>query len=333
MTTNHDARYGREVCELQVTPSNVDPPIWRRIAVPRDLTADEVLTPRRWQHLHRRPRAPAFATVFATALALLLAACGGESEEPAPTAPAAAAPTAPTTPAAAAPAAEPTAPAAEPTAPAAEPTAPAAEPTAPAADSNETVPIAPAAAAPASARRVKRPVSLVEGWNLVGWTGLATPFDDAIASIVDQTVAAANFDATRQSYRIWNASAPSFLNSLDHIARGSALWLRVAEPIVWDQPLIGEPGPLQLESGFNLLTWTGPPRTNPLEGFSLLGDALTVAFAFDTASQAFTSFAPGRPATLNDLAPLVHGGSYWVRLDAPTLWLQPPSAAAFAPTG
>ena len=173
----------------------------------------------------------------------------------------------------------------------------------------------------------------MEGWNLVGWTGPATPFDDAIASIVDQAVAAANFDATRQSYRIWHASASSFLNSLDHIARGSALWLRVAEPIVWDQPLIGEPGPLQLESGFNLLTWTGPPRTNPLEGFSLLGDALTVAFAFDTASQAFTSFAPGRPATLNDLAPLVHGGAYWVRLDAPTLWLQPPSAAAFAPTG
>ena len=292
VTTNHDARYGRQVCELQVTLScelqvtlsNVDPPIWRRIAVPRDLTADEVLTPHRRQHLHRRPRALVFATAFATALALLLAACGGESKEPAP---AAAAPTAPTIP----------------------------------------------AAAPASARFVKRPVSLVEGWNLVGWTGPATPFDDAIASIVDQAVAAANFDATRQSYRIWHASASSFLNSLDHIARGSALWLRVAEPIVWDQPLIGEPGPLQLESGFNLLTWTGPPRTNPLEGFSLLGDALTVAFAFDTASQAFTSFAPGRPATLNDLAPLVHGGAYWVRLDAPTLWLQPPSAAAFAPTG
>ena len=310
-TTNHDARAGGQVCELQVTLSNVDPPIWRRIAVPRDLTADEVLTPHRRQHVHIRPRALAFATAFATALALLLAACGGESKESAPTAPAAAAPTAPTTPAA----------------------APAAEPTAPAADSNETVPIAPAAAAPASARFVKRLVSLVEGWNLVGWTGPATPFDDAIAAIVDQAVAAANFDATRQSYRIWHASASSFLNSLDHIARGSALWLRVAEPIVWDQPLIGEPGPVQLESGFNLLTWTGPPRTNPLEGFSSLGDALTVAFAFDAASQAFTSFAPGRPATLNDLAPLVHGGAYWVRVDAPTLWLQPPSAAAFAPTG
>ena len=110
-----------------------------------------------------------------------------------------------------------------------------------------------------------RTVALAEGWNLAGWTGPEMPFAEAIADILEATQAAAAFDAVPQTFRTWNATAPPFLNTLDTLQRGEALWVQVTAPIDWVQPVVADPGPLALRSGFNLVTWAGlsslPPAT------------------------------------------------------------------------
>ena len=172
-----------------------------------------------------------------------------------------------------------------------------------------------------------RTVALDPGWNLAGWTGPDTPLAAAIADIIDVTEAAAAFDARPQSFRTWNASAPAFLNTLDALVQGEAVWLLVTVPVQWVQPVVADRTPLGLRSGFNLVTWTGPSGLEPADTFAGIATDLAAAFAFDKPSETFTSFGPSRPAFLNDLAPLIYGDGFWVLMDAPASWAQPASPA------
>ena len=181
-----------------------------------------------------------------------------------------------------------------------------------------------------------RTLSLDEGWNLAGWTGPDTPLADAILDIVDVIVTAAAFDTAQEAFRTWNATAPPFLNSLDTLRQGQAVWVLVTAPISWVQPVVADPGPLALDTGFNLLTWMGPSGLEPTETFGAIASALDVAFAFDKPAETFTSFGPTRPDFLNNLAPLRYGDGFWVRMDAPATWTQPapsPPAAIAADDG
>ena len=181
-----------------------------------------------------------------------------------------------------------------------------------------------------------RTVALDEGWNLLGWTGPETPFLDAVAAIVDQTEAAAAFDGRAQAFRNWNASAPALLNSLVTLRQGEAVWLRVSEPVDWVQPVVADPDPLVLHTGFNLVTWMGPSGLEPAESFAGIAAALNAAFAFDSTVEAFTSFGPSRPPFLNDLTPLVYGDGFWALMDAAATWSQPAApepAAVSLPDG
>ena len=105
------------------------------------------------------------------------------------------------------------------------------------------VPVGDAPADAQSEIAETRTVALDEGWNLAGWTGPDTPLAEAIADIIDLTEAAAAFDAAPQAFRTWNATAPPFLNTLDTMVQGQALWVLVTAPIDWVQPVVAEPHP------------------------------------------------------------------------------------------
>ncbi len=176
-----------------------------------------------------------------------------------------------------------------------------------------------------------RMVALTEGWNLAGWTGPTMPFADAIADILAVTLAAAAFDAAPQTFRTWNATAPLFLNTLNTLQQGEALWVQVTAPIDWVQPVVANPGPLTLHGGFNLVTWAGPSGLEPAETFAAIETTLNAAFAYDKATETFASFGPARPPFLNDLPPVIYGDGFWALLDAPATWTQPSTSPVDEP--
>jgi len=141
--------------------------------------------------------------------------------------------------------------------------------------------------------------------------------------------AAATFNAPSQSFAIWNVSGPSFLNTLTHLRPGSGLWILVRAATRWQQPVVSDPGAVELATGFNLLTWTGPSGLDPDSALGLLGDDLLVAFAFDPAVATFTSYGPTRPAFVNDLEPMTYGDGFWALMDGARAWQQPPAPAPF----
>ena len=173
--------------------------------------------------------------------------------------------------------------------------------------------------APTTARTV--PLDIV--WNLVGWTGESTALPQAIATIQDQTDAAATFDAASQRFQTWNADAPAFLNSLAAISPDAGIWVRVANATEWPQPLTIGPRQVPLTVGFNLVAWIGPSQTPVEEAIAALADAVDAVFAFDAAAQTTRAFRPGGPAFLNDLTRLAFGQGLWLLMNAEAVWTQP----------
>lgn len=169
----------------------------------------------------------------------------------------------------------------------------------------------------------RRTAELEAGWNLVGWTGPATPFEEAIEGIATQVQAAASFDGASQSFALWNATGPGLLNTLAALRPGEGLWILVDAATRWEQPVEADATALDLAGGFNLLTWTGPSGLDAAEAFGLLGDDLLVAFGFTPATGTFASYSPSRPAVVNDLAPLTYGDGFWALMDGARAWAMP----------
>lgn len=185
--------------------------------------------------------------------------------------------------------------------------------------------------APAGAQEAEtRSVDLADGWNLVGLTGPTMSLDDAFAGIVGEAEAAAAFDAASQTFDAWRAAGPSFLNTLTELRQGAGIWILVAAATTWEQPIVADPGPIDLQTGFNLLTWTGPSGLDPARAFALLAEGLSAAFAFDPEAARFSSYGPTRPAFVNDLAPLTYGDGFWALLGAARSWAQPAAPGPFS---
>ncbi len=86
------------------------------------------------------------------------------------------------------------------------------------------------------ARRL-RAVDLVEGFNLVAWTGPDnTPIETALAPIAASVNRASTYDAAAQQFRSWAPGRPDFLNTASLLNYGDGVWIDATAPAVWDQP-------------------------------------------------------------------------------------------------
>ena len=195
----------------------------------------------------------------------------------------------------------------------------------------EPVHFVPASAADAAAVSAQesgpaaptRAVTLVPGWNLVGWTG-NTAVVDATVSITGAFDALFTYDAAAQQFRTFNPTGLAFLNTLQEIEAGDGVWILATRDAVWLQPLlITGARAVPLAPGFNLEMWTGPDDIPAEIAFAGLGADLQVAFTWDAAAQAFRSYAPGRPAFLNDLTSLSFGDGVWLQVQRDLTWDQP----------
>ena len=76
---------------------------------------------------------------------------------------------------------------------------------------------------------------LLRGFNLVTWTAGARAIDAALASLGEDVVAVYGWDPLAQRYQIHRVDGPSFLNELQLLLPGQAIWIDVRQDTVWDQ--------------------------------------------------------------------------------------------------
>ena len=79
-----------------------------------------------------------------------------------------------------------------------------------------------------SAQGPTRTVELDDDWNLVRWTGGATPVEQALEAILSRVSSAHTFDNSSKQFRNFSPTGPAFVNSLQMFNPGDAVWIRNA---------------------------------------------------------------------------------------------------------
>ena len=167
----------------------------------------------------------------------------------------------------------------------------------------------------------ERVAPLVEGWNLVGWTGNDAGID-VVDPIADDLAVLFTWDAGRQAFDRFSPTAPAVINSADGLQAGTGAWLRIGDSqgLDWIQPDRLDLGPIALQSGFNLVVWRGANNTPVAEAVAELCGALQSLFLWDAAQQRFLSYSPAQPAFLNSATTLTHGDGVWLNMSGGASW-------------
>lgn len=162
------------------------------------------------------------------------------------------------------------------------------------------------------------------GGDLVGWTGLTTAFAQVIPALTGADLIF-TWEATAQQFRSFNADALSFLNNLEQFNAGDGVWLRLVAtvPLEWEQPIVDQARSVLLQSGFNLVTWTGPDATSVVDAIAGFADALNTLFVWAAVAQRFLSFNSVLPPSLNTAKTLQHGDGVWINVSRDVTWQQP----------
>ena len=107
-----------------------------------------------------------------------------------------------------------------------------------------------------------RPVELLAGWNLVGWTGDDASVPDALGDALPAIDSVHTFDAARQAFDTFTTSGPGFLNTLDVILSGAGVWFFANTGVTWQQPRITGPATSSSSPASTSSPGPGPARSS-----------------------------------------------------------------------
>ena len=162
--------------------------------------------------------------------------------------------------------------------------------------------------------------ALYPGWNLVGWVGPGTPTSELFDAIPALRQVSA-WDAEAQAYQ---HAVRRRYGDLATLTPGTGLWLRLdgSSTVEWTRAVSDDGVLLSLHAGRNLVGWAGGDGTPVEDAVARLGDTVQRVWAWDSATQQFRSYSPGRVGSRNTLTELSRGDAVWVEVTKPGGWWQ-----------
>jgi hypothetical protein len=186
------------------------------------------------------------------------------------------------------------------------------------------------------------------GGKASGWSASWGFIIDPVPPVVTISLSGATFGGTVSSdfaiftveYRIdggaWAQASASdglfdelsedyFISSLPSLADGThTIEVRVTDEF-WDTASASKSFVIQqlfrnANQGWNLVTYLGPNKTISEALGSIMG-RLIVAWAYESQTGKWRGYNPSVPSWANDLAGLVQGGAYWVRVSEGCTWI------------
>ena len=148
---------------------------------------------------------------------------------------------------------------------------------------------------------------LQPGWNLAGWTELATDVETIFETLPDLEVLY-SWDADYQRFRLAARTESGVFGDLRRLTPGMGLWLFLTgdETAPWTRPIIAEAAYASLREGWNLVVWGGEDGIASRTALQDIDDILTTAFDVN-------GRWPLRLAT---------GEAYWLDLSGAREWSQ-----------
>ena len=166
-------------------------------------------------------------------------------------------------------------------------------------------------------------LSLQAPWSFVTATESGAP--EALLGDIVGIEATFRWNPVNETFDTWRPASPAFLNSLETIEAGDALWLLMSAPSAWTRPLFIGQRPVTVIDVWSTLGWTGPDIA--VEDVAALLDAdRVVAFV----ASGFLVFDPRLPSALNSLTDVRRGDPLWI-LSTGSRTATIPTAAPTAP--
>ncbi|MYA02063.1 MAG: carboxypeptidase regulatory-like domain-containing protein [Chloroflexi bacterium] len=165
---------------------------------------------------------------------------------------------------------------------------------------------------------------LYPGHNLVGWTTQSAPVN-ALFEAVPEIELVYAWDATKQR---WRFAAPTIRErfwSLRTLTPGMGLQVRVTgvESIDWERPRRPAQGTVQLEVGWNMVSWLGRDGSPLDRAISGVGRQFKRARLWSEQDQAFLHYRADTIANREAQPSLAFGDALWVEVGRSVNWLQP----------
>ena len=172
---------------------------------------------------------------------------------------------------------------------------------------------------------------LYPGDNLIGWVDFATT-PQALFDQIPEANLIYTWDAEASVYRFAAPGLPSTFKSLEP---GMGLIVRIGgdEPVEWQQPTVANGEWVSLNSGPNLVAWTGPSGTPIDLAVRSIGDSFTHAFYSTADSEDLQRYQPGAVSSRAPRHQLNRGDGLWIFNSEETRWLQPSGDRPLHPLG
>ena len=166
----------------------------------------------------------------------------------------------------------------------------------------------------------ERPVSFLNGFNFIIWTGPTMPVDDALGSFPNLGLVTAifEFDGAIQA---WNTFRPGFFaNSIDQLVSGGAYVFSMTGAVIWQMPLADDlSGTQNISTGFPLIGWVGS-NGSPDDLLDAIAQDRNVSALnrFNAQTQMYEPFRPGALAFLQGITSITQFDVFFVSATAPT---------------
>ena len=167
-------------------------------------------------------------------------------------------------------------------------------------------------------------VRLEPGDNYVGWTEGAVPVDSLFSS-VPQIQGVWAWDADQQRFLFAAPAVPARLWTLQAVAPGMSLVLRIGgeRPVDWVRIRRPAQGTVELQNGWNLVSWLGRDAA-PLDWVVRgIGGSLERVGLWSEEVQGFDSHELPMNGESSATPQLAFGDALWVKVSRPVIWLQP----------
>ena len=166
--------------------------------------------------------------------------------------------------------------------------------------------------------------TLQPGANLVGWLGAETDIESVINTIPALDAIWAQ-DPYSLTWVVASPHVPVDFHTLWFLDSYMPLIVHIGgdQPVEWTRPVVPRSTAVELQPGFQLITWSGPDSMSIAALLRGIAGSVREAHVWDPVRQQYHVYDPSSPKHLESIPLVNHGDAFWLDARRSINWRQP----------